>query len=123
MIEGGSRPTVALVGTLDTKGAEYEWVAGQLAGHGVGVLVVDAGIRAPVGFPGPLDPAAPSGVVRQDDVAAAAGTSIAALRDGNDRGVAVTAMGEGAAAVLGPLVARGDVHGVLALGGSGGSSI
>jgi uncharacterized protein (UPF0261 family) len=32
-------------------------------------------------------------------------------------------MGEGAAAVLGPLAARGAVHGVLALGGSGGSSI
>ncbi|MFI5913202.1 Tm-1-like ATP-binding domain-containing protein [Dactylosporangium sp. NPDC051541] len=123
MTDVGSRPTVALVGTLDTKGAEYEWVAERLARHGVGVLVVDVGIRPGVGFPAPLTPVAPSSVIGQEDVAAAAGTSIAALRDGNDRGVAVTAMGEGAAAVLAPLVARGAVHGVLALGGSGGSSI
>ncbi|UAC02145.1 Tm-1-like ATP-binding domain-containing protein [Dactylosporangium vinaceum] len=117
------QPTVALVGTLDTKGAEYEWVAAQLAGHGVGVLVLDAGTRPAAGRPAALSPGASASAIGPDEVAAAAGTSIAALREGNDRGVAVTAMGEGAAAVLGPLVARGAVHGVLALGGSGGSSI
>ncbi|WP_238005434.1 Tm-1-like ATP-binding domain-containing protein [Dactylosporangium sp. AC04546] len=110
-----AKPTVALVGTLDTKGTEYRWVADQLEAHGVAVLVLDAGIHPPAGFTGPT--------IGQDDVAAAAGTSVETLRDGNDRGVAVTAMGEGAAAVLGPLAARGAVHGVLALGGSGGSSI
>ncbi|MEU7873455.1 Tm-1-like ATP-binding domain-containing protein [Dactylosporangium sp. NPDC049140] len=118
MTEPPEQPTVALVGTLDTKGAEYAWVAERLAAHGVGVLVLDAGIRPPV-----VLPAASSTVISQHELASAAGTSIAALRDGNDRGVAVTAMGEGAAAVLGPIAARGAVHGVLALGGSGGSSV
>ncbi|WP_433088718.1 Tm-1-like ATP-binding domain-containing protein [Dactylosporangium sp. CA-052675] len=123
MTEFPDKPTVALVGTLDTKGAEYAWVAGQLAAHGVGVLLLDAGILPPAGLPAPLTPGSAPVVIGPDEVAAAAGTSITALRDGNDRGVAVTTMGEGAAAVLGPLVARGAVHGVLALGGSGGSSI
>ncbi|MGV8880925.1 MAG: Tm-1-like ATP-binding domain-containing protein [Rhodoglobus sp.] len=108
--------TVALVGTLDTKGAEYQWMADQLGAHGVSVHVVDVGIQHPHGFAGHPDSS-------QDDVAAAAGTSIEALRTGNDRGVAVTAMGEGAAVVLGRLLTQGTLDGVLALGGSGGSSI
>lgn len=108
--------TVALIGTLDTKGAEYQWMADQLVAHGVSVLVVDVGIQPPHGFTGAVDHS-------QDDVATAAGTSIQALRTGNDRGVAVTAMGEGAAVVLGRLLTQGTLDGVLALGGSGGSSI
>ena len=108
--------TVALIGTLDTKGAEYQWMAEQLQARGVSVRVIDAGIQSPHGFTGELE-------FTQDDVAQAAGTSIQALRSGNDRGVAVTAMGEGAAVVLGRLLTHGTLDGVLALGGSGGSSI
>ncbi|MDQ7910357.1 Tm-1-like ATP-binding domain-containing protein [Phytohabitans sp. ZYX-F-186] len=111
-----SRPAVALVGTLDTKGAEYQWVAGRLDDLGVDPVVVDAGIRPPAGFTGAV-------AVGQDAVARAAGTTVQALRDGDDRGAAVTAMGEGAAAVLAGLAAGGRLDGVLALGGSGGSSI
>jgi uncharacterized protein (UPF0261 family) len=103
---------VALVGTLDTKGAEYQWVADRLREHGVDVVVVDTGVGAGGSFTGPV-------TVSASDVAEAAGGSLAALRAGNDRGAAVTAMGEGAAVVLSRLA----VDGVLALGGSGGSSI
>src|SRR5690242_144111 len=109
-------PRVALVGTLDTKGAEYRWMADRLSELGVDVVVVDTGVRASTSFPDGVS--AP-----QDRVAEAAGTSIQALRDGDDRGAAVTAMGEGAATVLGELAERGELDGVLALGGSGGSSI
>jgi uncharacterized protein (UPF0261 family) len=105
--------TVALVGTLDTKGAEYQWVADRLREHGVAVTIVDTGVN-----PGTLD-----ATVTAEEVAAAAGTSLDALRSGNDRGAAVTAMGEGAAVVLTRLHAEGGLDGVLALGGSGGSSI
>ena len=110
------KPTVALVGTLDTKGAEYSWIADRLRELGVQVHVIDAGIREPVGFEGGID-------TSQEAVAAGAGTTIAALRDANDRGAAVTAAGEGAATILGWLSREGGLDGVLALGGSGGSSI
>jgi uncharacterized protein (UPF0261 family) len=110
------QPTVALVGTLDTKGVEYDWLASQLREHGVAVHVVDAGISEPHGFDHPID-------TKQDAVAAAAGTTIAALRSGNDRGAAVTASGIGAAAILAELDRAGTLDGVLAVGGSGGSSI
>jgi uncharacterized protein (UPF0261 family) len=104
---------VALVGTLDTKGAEYQWVAEKLREHGVAVTIVDTGVN-----PGTVE-----ATVTAEEVATAAGTSLDALRSGNDRGAAVTAMGEGAAAVLTRLHAAGALDGVLALGGSGGSSI
>ena len=110
------KPTVALVGTLDTKGAEYSWIADRLRELGVRVHVVDAGIREPQQFQGEIDTV-------QDEVAAGARTTIAALRDANDRGAAVTAAGEGAAVILERLSREGRLDGVLALGGSGGSSI
>lgn len=111
-----AQATVALVGTLDTKGAEYQWMADQLETLGVAVVAVDAGIREPHGYTGAV-------AFPQTAVAEAAGTTTDALRDGDDRGAAVTSMGEGAAAVLAQLFAEGGVDAVLALGGSGGSAI
>jgi uncharacterized protein (UPF0261 family) len=110
------RPAVVLVGTLDTKGAEYQWMADRLAEHGVTVVALDAGIRDPHGFTGAID-------FDQDAVSAAAGSTVTELRERNDRGAAVTTMGEGAAAIIRDLHDRGALDGVLALGGSGGSSI
>jgi uncharacterized protein (UPF0261 family) len=111
-----SRATVVLVGTLDTKGAEYRWMAEALASHGVAVTVVDTGIHEPHGFGREADHS-------RAEVAEAAGAIVQELRDGGDRGVANAAMGEGAAAVIASLLADGGVDGVLALGGSGGSAI
>ena len=79
-------------------------------------VVVDAGVRPPESFGGPPD-------VDQTRVASAGGHELAGLAGQGDRGAAVTAMGEGAAAVLAELLAADGLDGVLALGGSGGSSI
>jgi uncharacterized protein (UPF0261 family) len=107
--------TVVLIGTLDTKGQEYGWLRDRLIGLGRDVLVIDTGTGEP-GVSYPVD-------VPNDRVAAAAGAELEALRAAGDRGAAVRAMGEGAAAVLAGLQAAGRVHAVLAVGGSGGSSI
>jgi uncharacterized protein (UPF0261 family) len=106
--------TVALVGTLDTKGQDFAFLAGRLRAAGVAVTVVDAGTGDPAGLAPDID---------GDAVAAAAGTSRAELRAAGDRGRAVTEMGRGAAAVIAGLAADGRADGVLAAGGSGGSSI
>ena len=42
--------TVALVGTLDTKGPDYAFLAGRLRASGAGVIVVDAGTGTPAGI-------------------------------------------------------------------------
>jgi uncharacterized protein (UPF0261 family) len=106
--------TVALVGTLDTKGPDFAFLAGRLRAAGVEVIVVDAGTGDPVGLAPDID---------GGRVAEAAGTSRAELRAAGDRGRAVTEMGRGAASVIAGLAARGVAGGVLAAGGSGGSSI
>src|SRR5215472_8205968 len=106
--------TVALVGTLDTKGPDFAFLAGRLRAAGAQVIVIDTGTGEPDGLAPDIDGEA---------VAAAAGTTRAELRAAADRGRAVTAMGRGAAAVVADLVAKGRVGGVLAAGGSGGSSI
>ena len=105
---------VALVGTLDTKGPDHAFLAARLRAAGVDVIVVDAGTGEPSGLAPDVD---------GDAVAAAAGTSRAALRSAADRGRAVTEMGRGAALLIADLAARGRVDGVLSAGGSGGSSI
>src|SRR5690242_346236 len=105
---------VALVGTLDTKGPDFAFLAGRLRAAGAQVIVIDTGTGEPDGLAPDIDGEA---------VAAAAGTTRAELRAAADRGRAVTAMGRGAAAVVADLVAQGRVGGVLAAGGSGGSSI
>ena len=42
--------SVALVGTLDTKGPDYAFLAERLRAGGVGVIVVDAGTGTPAGI-------------------------------------------------------------------------
>ncbi|MFJ3582125.1 Tm-1-like ATP-binding domain-containing protein [Streptomyces sp. NPDC090127] len=105
---------VVLVGTLDTKGLEYGWLRARLESRGVEVIVVDTGV---IGAPRiPAD-------VPRADVARAAGAELDTLRSEGDRGAAVTVMARGAAEVVRRLHAEGRLHGVLALGGSGGTSI
>jgi uncharacterized protein (UPF0261 family) len=106
--------TVVLVGTLDTKGAENEFVRDRLRAAGVDVLVVDTGVLEPPGFP--------PDVTRQE-VAAAAGADFDALAGARDRGAAITAMAEGAEVVVRRLYDEGRLDGALALGGTGGTSI
>ena len=106
--------SIVLLGTLDTKGAEYAFLRDRLYEHGVDVLVVDAGINEPVG----LEPD-----VSRDEVARAGGADVAGLAAAGDRGAAVTAMAAGAEEVVRRLYADGALDGILALGGSGGSSI
>src|SRR5581483_7859846 len=105
--------TVVLLGTLDTKGKELDYLRERLREQGVDVLLVDAGV---------FEPAAEADV-GQAEVAAAAGEDVAALAEAKDRGSAVEAMGRGAAEVVRRLHAEGRLDGILSVGGSGNSSI
>lgn len=107
--------TVVLLGTLDTKGTEYGYLKDQILQHSdCDVLVVDAGVLG--------EPLTTPDITR-DEVAAAAGARIEDLVAANDRGAAVMTMAEGAAAIVTRLFAEGNLHGVLGLGGTGGTSL
>ncbi|MBX6342412.1 MAG: Tm-1-like ATP-binding domain-containing protein, partial [Thermomicrobiaceae bacterium] len=106
--------TVVLIGTLDTKGAEYGYLRERIQADGCDTILVDAGVLG--------EPAVTPDVTR-DEVARAAGADVRELAARADRGAAVETMARGATAVLTRLFAEGRVQGVLALGGSGGSAI
>ena len=105
---------VVILGTLDTKGSELRFLRDAVAAHGARTMVVDTGILGAPAFRPDID---------RHAAAAAAGTTIAALVAAGDRGQAVTRMGEGAARVVVDLLARGELGGVVAIGGSGNASI
>ena len=111
-------PTAVLLGTLDTKGREYEYVRERLRARGVEVLLVDVGV---LGQPA----VAPD--VTAAEVAAAAGADLAGLRfvrEGSDtRSVALGTLRRGALRVVHELRAQGRCDGILGLGGSGGSAL
>ena len=107
-------PTVVLVGTLDTKGIEYAFLAERIREQGVDVVLVDAGI---LGEP----PAVPD--ITREEVAAAAGADVDALAAAGDRGAAVETMARGAAEVVTRLHAEGRLDAIGGLGGSGGSAL
>lgn len=104
--------TVVLVGTMDTKGEEYGWLRDQLVAAGCDVLTVDVGTFSDA----PADVAA-------TDVVRAAGADVEVLRRDRDRGAAMDVMARGAAEVVRRLHDEGRLDAVLAVGGSGGSSV
>lgn len=109
-----STKTIAVLGTLDTKGDEHAYVAEIIRSRGHRVLLVDVGsLDEPVVKPD----------VSREEVAAAAGIDLAALRARQDRGESVTAMAGAAAAFLSALVSAGKIDGVISLGGGGGTAI
>ncbi|WP_376794879.1 Tm-1-like ATP-binding domain-containing protein [Thermogemmatispora sp.] len=106
--------TVVLVGTLDTKGQEYAYLRDRLRAEGCDVLLVDAGVKGtPLAQPD----------IGRAEVARAAGADVEELAARGDRGAAIETMARGATAVLSELFAQGRLHGVLGLGGSGGSAL
>jgi uncharacterized protein (UPF0261 family) len=106
--------TVYVLATLDTKGVEAAFVRDQLAALKVPAKIVDTGC---IGAP------AVQADIAREEIFRLAGTSLAAMREKNDRGEAVTAAARGATALLSDLYARGEVGGVLGLGGSAGTII
>ena len=106
--------TVGIVGTLDTKGMEFQFIKEQIEANGTATCVVNTGILGDPHF-------APD--VSAGEVAEAGGTSLQALQDGGDRGVAVAAMAEGAANIIADLQRAGKIDGVISLGGSAGTTI
>ena len=105
---------VVLLGTLDTKGDEYAFLRERIQAQGCDVVMVDTGV---LGEPRILAD------VSRAAVAKAANSSIEQLIAAGDRGAAMETMARGAAAIARQLYAAGRLDGVIALGGSGGSSV
>lgn len=104
---------VLVIGTMDTKGRESAYLVERLRAHGCEALAMDVGILGEA-----EDIVCEIG---RRDVAAAAGTTIDALRASGSRGRAVEGMCRGAREIARRLSREGSVHGALSLGGAEGA--
>ena len=105
---------VIAIATADTKGEELAYVAGLIRARGLEVRTVDVGTQDP--------PQLATDVLR-DAVAACHPRGADAALGQDDRGRAVTAMGEALAAWIAQEHAAGRVLGAIGLGGSGGTAL
>jgi uncharacterized protein (UPF0261 family) len=107
-------PTACVIGTLDTKGAEFAFLCDRLRELGVRPYVIDCGTGGPPHF----EPDVPA-----IEVAEAACYSLRELLDRQDRGECVEVMSKGAAVITRRLFREGKIQGVISLGGSAGTTI
>lgn len=106
--------TIAVLGTLDSKGAEHAYVAERIRSYGHTPLLIDVGTGA--------EPTVKPDITRHE-VAATGGIDLDAIIAKQDRGEAVTAMSQAAPKLLSRLYTEGKIHGVISLGGGGGTAI
>lgn len=104
---------IALVGTLDTKGPDNQYLAEQLRENGVETILIDVGMRGePCCVPD----------IPAEDVAQAAGYKFSELKKlDHARGLEV--MAGGAALLVSDLCAGRKICGAMAMGGSQGTYI
>jgi uncharacterized protein (UPF0261 family) len=106
--------TVVIVGSLDTKGAEFAFIRDLIEKQGLQTLVVDFGVMGPPAF----DPD-----VSRNAVAEAAGGDLDFLSSGEHKDLAMKTMADGLAAVISHLYQQGRLDGIIGMGGTGGTSI
>ena len=106
--------TIAVLGTLDSKGEEHAFVAKLIKARGHQTLLIDVG----TGAPATIKPD-----ITREEVAAVAGINLAEIVARKDRGECVVAMSQAAPVMLAKLAAEGRIQGVISLGGGGGTAI
>lgn len=106
--------TIAVIGTLDSKGLEHDFVAAEIRKRGHDVLLIDLGT-------GDAPSIKPD--ITRYEVAAAAGLDLQPLIDRHDRGECVVAMSQAAPVLLEKLAREGRIDGVVSLGGGGGTAL
>ena len=103
--------TIAVIGTLDSKGEEHAFVAEQIRKLGHEVLLVDVGT---LGTPQVIPD------ISREEVLAVSGI---ALPEEEDRGARVGEMAKALPVFLSKKAKEGAIEGVISLGGGGGTAI
>ncbi|MEA4899626.1 MAG: Tm-1-like ATP-binding domain-containing protein [Christensenellaceae bacterium] len=105
---------ILVIGTLDTKGEEFSYLKAQIERLGMRATVMDLGILGAPAF---------AGDIPREAVMTRAGVSLARLRDGNARGAAIEAAILGGQRIAIELFEKGEIDGVIAMGGGSGTSM
>jgi uncharacterized protein (UPF0261 family) len=105
---------IILLGTLDTKGPEFNFANQLIADRGHIPVTIDCGIMGSPSF----EPA-----ISRREVAAAAATTVEDILARGDKNFAIHTMTVGSTAIVKDLYRDGQLDGILALGGSQGTFI
>lgn len=106
--------TIAVLGAFDTKGNEFLYLIGQIEERNHQVVRIDFSVLGDAPFAVEISAA---------QVAEAGGVSLSELRQRGSRGEAMRVMASGAAKVVEDLYQQGKIDGIIAMGGSGGTSV
>jgi uncharacterized protein (UPF0261 family) len=109
-----SAKTIVVLATLDTKGREAEYLRQQIASYGDTALIVDTGV---VGTP------ATAADITREEVADAGGMPLAQILENPSREIAAPVMADGATRIVTRLATEGKVHGIVAMGGTQGTTL
>lgn len=107
--------SIIMVGCFDTKGDDFGYLYSCLEGLGVKVIAINTGVMGstdlfPINY-------------EANEVALKGGSTLTDLRENKDRGRAIEAMGNGAAAIVEDLYNKKKAHGIIGMGGGGGTFI
>jgi uncharacterized protein (UPF0261 family) len=106
--------TIAILGTLDTKGQEVAYMKGLLEAQGLSAIIIDVG---------PLGPPSIPPDITNEEIARWAGWELSNLIQAGERDRMMQEMGKGAMKLLLHLHQEGRIDGVIGLGGNQGSAI
>ena len=105
--------TIAIIGTFDTKGAEFDFIRNLVREQGLNTLCIHTGAFEPLFTPD----------VSNAEVAAAVSVSIEEIYEKKDRAFATDVMSRGAEKLVPELFRQGRFDGIISVGGSGGTSM
>lgn len=105
--------TIAIIGTFDTKGTEFDFIRKLVQEQGLNTLCIHTGAFEPLFTP----------EVSNTEVAAAVNVSIEEIRKKKDRAFATDVMSRGAEKLVPELFRQGRFDGIISIGGSGGTSM
>ncbi len=108
------KKTVAIIGSLDTKGEEFKFLKESIEKNGLSTFVFDVGVLGDPLF----EPD-----VRADEIAKAGGSDLDTLRKKNNRGFALDTMAAGIAVVVKEKFDQGKFDGIISMGGGGGTGV
>lgn len=105
--------SVAIIGTFDTKGAEFKYIKDLIEEQGLGTFCIHTGVFEPLFTPD----------VTNAEVAAAVGANISEIVERRDRATATDVLSRGVEKLLPKYYEEGRFDGVISIGGSGGTSL
>lgn len=108
------KKTIAIVGALDTKGQEFEFLKNEIEKRGCQTFVINVGVLGkPLFTPD----------VSAEEVALAGGVQLSILVKHEDRSEAMSVMTAGAAKIVSKYFGEGKFDGIISMGGGGGTAM